>query len=380
MSVSSPEAPACNWLCAGQDVFPAMLAEIEASQSSVRLEVYIFSPDRLGIEFREALVRAALRKVKVQVLVDALGSSRLPADFWRTLTEAGGEAKQFNPLALKRLGIRNHRKLLVCDERVAFVGGFNIAPEYEGDGVVSGWCDLGVRLTGTLVPELAHAFDGMFARAELKHKRFLPLYLPGGKKRLRMENQQLLLSGPGRGWNPIKRSLRIDMAKARDVRIIAAYFLPTWRIRRDLIRIARRGGNVELILPAKSDVLISQLAARSLYRRLLKAGVRIYEYQPQILHAKLVIIDDTVYVGSANLDQRSLNINYELVVRFQQSAWASEARKHFLERREHSREITKEAWRETCSLWQRFKQRWAYFLLVRIDPFIARWQIRGLPD
>lgn len=127
-------------------------------------------------------------------------------------------------------------------------------------------------------------------------------------------------------------------------------------------------------------MLVSQLAARSLYRRLLKAGVRIYEYQPQILHAKLVIIDDTVYVGSANLDQRSLNINYELVVRFQQSAWASEARKHFLERREHSKEITKEGWREACSLWQRLKQRWAYFLLVRIDPFIARWQIRGLPD
>ncbi len=357
-----------------------MLAEIEASQSSVRLEVYIFSPDRLGIEFREALVRAAHRKVKVQVLVDALGSSRLPADFWRPLIEAGGAAKQFNPLTLKRLGIRNHRKLLVCDERVAFVGGFNIAPEYEGDGVVTGWCDLGVRLTGKLVPELARAFDGMFARAELKHKRFLPLHLPGGKRRLRMENQQLLLSGPGRGWNPIKRSLRIDMAKARDVRIIAAYFLPTWRIRRDLTKIARRGGNVEIILPAKSDVLVSQLAARSLYRRLLKAGVKIYEYQPQILHAKLVIIDDTVYVGSANLDQRSLNINYELVVRFQQSAWASEARKHFLERREHSLEITREGWREACSVWQRLKQRWAYFLLVRIDPFIARWQIRGVPD
>ncbi len=380
MSVSSSEAAMCNWLCAGQDVFPAMLAEIEAAQETVRLEVYIFSPDRLGVDFREALVRAAQRKVSVQVLVDALGSSSLPVDFWRTLIEAGGEAKQFNPLTLKRLGIRNHRKLLVCDERVAFVGGFNIAPEYEGDGVVSGWCDLGVRLTGALVPELARAFDGMYARAELKHKRFLPLNLPIRKKRFRMENQQLLLSGPGRVGNPIKRALRVDLAKAKDVRIIAAYFLPTWRIRRDLTRIARRGGNVEIILPAKSDVMVSHLAARSLYRRLLKAGVKIYEYQPQILHAKLIIIDDIVYVGSANLDQRSLNINYELMVRFQESDWAAEARKHFLERQEHSLEITRELWRESCSFWRRLKQRWAYFLLVRIDPLIARWQIRAIPD
>ena len=357
-----------------------MLAEIEAAQRSVQLEVYIFSPDGLGIAFREALTRAAGRNVKVRVLVDALGSSRLPAGFWQPLIDAGGEAKQFNPLTLKRLGIRNHRKLLVCDERVAFVGGFNIAPEYEGDGVVAGWCDLGVRLTGVLVPELARAFDGMFERAELRHKRFLPLNLPRRNRPLGTANQQLLLSGPGRGWNPIKRALRVDLAKARDVRIIAAYFLPTWRIRRDLTRIARRGGNVEIILPAKSDVVVSQLAARSLYRRMLKAGIRVYEYQPQILHAKLIIIDDIVYVGSANLDQRSLNINYELMVRFQQSDWAAEARKHFLERREHSREITRDGWRNACSFWQRLKQRWAYFLLVRIDPLIARWQIRALPD
>ncbi len=379
MSAEVFDAASCRWLCAGHEMFPAMLAQIESARSSVRLEIYIFSPERLGVEFREALTRAARRGVRVRVLVDALGSARLPSGFWDPLIEAGGEARQFNPLTLKRLGIRNHRKLLVCDELVAFVGGFNIAPEYEGDGVVSGWCDLGVRLTGIMAPELARAFDAMYSRAEFKHKRFLPLRL-GMRKKFHAERQQLLLSGPGRGWNPIKRALVVDLAKARDVRIIAAYFLPTWRLRRDIARVARRGGSVEIILPGKSDVLISQLAAQSLYRRFLKAGVRIYEYQPQILHAKLIIIDDVVYVGSANLDQRSLNINYELMVRFQQADCAREARAHFAERRQQSLEITREDWQKSRTLWRRLKQRWSYFLLARIDPLIARWQMRALPD
>ena len=98
--------------------------------------------------------------------------------------------------------------------------------------------------------------------------------------------------------------------------MIIAYFLPSWRLRRDLMRVARRGGQVQLILAGKSDVQLSMLAAQSLYRRLLRAGVEIYEYQPQILHAKLFIVDDAVYPGSSNLDTRSLQINYELMIRF----------------------------------------------------------------
>ena len=110
---------------------------------------------------------------------------------------------------------------------------------------------------------------------------------------------------------------------------MVAYFLPTWRIRRDLTRIARRGGTVQLILPGKSDVLVSQLAGQSLYRRFLKAGVQIHEYQPQILHAKLIIADDIVYVGSANLDPRSLDINYELMIRFEHPDMADAGARHF---------------------------------------------------
>jgi cardiolipin synthase len=114
------------------------------------------------------------------------------------------------------------------------------------------------------------------------------------------------------------------------------------------------------------------LSAQSLYRRFLNAGVEIHEYQPQILHAKLIIIDDLVYVGSANLDQRSLNLNHELLIRLQNQDVAAQAREVFAKNLAHSRRITLDAWRRARTLWARFQQHWAYFLLVRIDPYIAR--------
>jgi len=200
------------------------------------------------------------------------------------------------------------------------------------------------------------------------------------RKTVQTPNEQLLLSGPGRGRSPIKRALRGDLARATSVQIMVPYLLPTWRIRRDMARVVRRGGSVQLVLPAKSDVVLSQLAGQSLYRRFLKAGVQIYEYQPQVLHAKLIVADDAVYVGSANLDQRSLNINYELMVRFDQREMAEQARAIFARTLVHCRPITREEWRRSRTLWRRLKQRWAYWLLVRLDPYLARRQWQDLPD
>lgn len=357
-----------------------MLEAIETAEQSVRLETYIFSPGPLGEQFLAALVRAQARGCRVAVLVDALGSYNLPWAFWRPLQSAGGEVRYFNPLALRRFVIRNHRKLLVCDEGVAFVGGFNIAPEYDGDGITSGWRDLGLRVEGTLSSELAASFDEMFARADFRHRLFVRLRKTGAKKAVLADNQQLLLSGPGRGPNPIKTFLRHDLARARSVQMMVAYFLPTWRIRRQLVRAAEHGAEVQLLLAGKTDVTLSQLAARSLYRRLLKGGLEIYEYQPQVLHAKLFIVDDVVYVGSSNLDLRSLQINYELMLRFRSPEMAAQARGIFRNNLQHCQPIRLSEWRRSRSLWQRLKQRWAYFLLVRIDPYLAQRQWRALPD
>jgi cardiolipin synthase len=363
-------------LNSGNEAFPAMLQAIERARQTVRLEMYIFSAHPPGSEFRDALVRAAGRGVQVQVLLDALGSFGLASNFWKPLTEAGGAFRWFNPLKLGRFTYRDHRKMLVCDEKVAFVGGFNIAPEYVGDGVTSGWRDLGLELCGSLAGELADSFDQSFARANFEHKPLQRLRKAIARVAVSAESWQLLLSGPGRGYNFLKRTLAVDLAKARTVRILCAYFLPTWRLRREIERVARRGGHVQLVLAGKTDVRLSQLASRRLYRAFLKRGIEIYEYQPQVLHAKLFVIDEQVYAGSSNLDARSLNINYELLVRIGQREVVKEARAIFDETLSHSRRVDPATWNRSRNLWSKLMERWAYFLLARVDPWWARTRWR----
>jgi cardiolipin synthase len=376
----SIEANKCDWLPTGEEALASMLAAIDAAKNSIRLEMYIVTDCPLALRFLAALISARQRGVQVRVLMDAGGSFALAASFWDSLRAAGGEVRVFNPLTLKRFNIRNHRKLVVCDDRVAFIGGFNISTEYDGDGVTRGWCDLGMRIEGPLAAPLAATFDGMFQNAELQHKRFPRLRRLNSKRVVASTEAQILLSGPGRGRSPIKHALHEDLAHAKNVQIVMAYFLPTWRMRRDLTRVARRGGAVQFILAGKSDVAVSQLAGQSLYRKFLKAGVGIHEYQPQILHAKLIIVDDVVYVGSANLDQRSLTINYELMVRFEDKLMAAQAREIFASALKHSKPIQLAEWRKSRTIWMKLKQRFAYWLLMRFDTYVAKRQWKNLPD
>jgi cardiolipin synthase len=370
--------PQFRWLHTGEQALSEMLQAVESAQHSIRLEMYIFHVSEIAEKFRTALVNASQRGVNVKILIDALGSVTLPDDFWDTLKSSGGDFRLFNPLRLHRFSVRDHRKILVCDDTIGFVGGFNISKEYHGDGVIVGWRDLGIKVCGPLVQDLASAFDALFAVADYKHGFFKQFSLARPQWLVASSNSSLLLTSPGLQHNPIKRSLRSDLRNARSVQIISAYFLPTWRIRRDLMRVARNGGKVQLILPAKSDVPMMQAASRSLYRRLLRAGVEIYEYQPQILHAKLIIIDGIVYAGSANLDTRSLHLNYELLVRLTDSALVAEAREIFAHDLKHCLRMDLAVWKKARSLWTRLRQRWAYFVLARLDPYLTRWQLKNL--
>ncbi|MFA6546974.1 MAG: phospholipase D-like domain-containing protein [Limisphaerales bacterium] len=369
---------AFRWLRNGDEAFAAMLAAIEAARHSVRLETYIFSTGDPGNQFLAALLRAQRRGAQVYVIVDAWGSQDVPDSYWEPLRRAGGEFRRFNEQTHRGFIFRDHRKLLVCDEQCAFVGGFNIAPEYVGDGVKRGWCDVGLHIAGDLAMQLAGSFDKMFTRAELKHRAFMRVMRTGAHARITGEDGDLLMSGPGRGFSTLKRALRTDLRAARDVRIMAAYFLPTWKLRRALTAVARRGGRVQLIVPGQSDVPLAQYATRRLYRALLAAGVEVYEYQPQILHTKLVLIDDVAYVGSANLDTRSLHINYELSLRLKNELLAEGGRQLFGENLAHCKRIRHEEWRASQTFWSTLKQRWAYFILARMDLYLSRRQLAGL--
>ena len=378
MTVAKP--PALQWLDSGQKMFPSMLAALAAAQKSIRLEIYTYADGRLGRQFLAALLAAAQRGVRVRVLVDDAGSWFLPGHFFQPLEAAGGEVRRFNPLRLWRFGVRDHRKLLVCDEFVSFIGGFNLADEYDGDGVTCGWCDLGVRIeNSTLAGELTDAFEELFALSGSSRK---PLLRWNAFKRKRSppnrRSAELLATHPGRGASAFQKALYHDLARARDVRIVSAYFLPTRRVRRLMMRAVRRGGRVQLLLAGKTDVFVSQMAARSLYPRLLRAGVEIYEYQPQILHAKLILCDGVAYVGSSNLDIRSLNLNYELMLRFADRAVAGGAQAMFERALKHSRKIESGPWRKAQTWWSRWQNHWAHFLLARINPFIALRQFRTM--
>jgi cardiolipin synthase len=367
----NPETGAAyQWLETGAEVLAGMLAAIAEARQSIRLEMYIVSAGTTAQQFRQALIQARQRGARVQVLVDAVGSLVLPESFWAPFRAAGGEFRWFNPLNLNSFSIRDHRKLLVCDQRLAFVGGVNIASEFQGDGVSAGWRDLGLAVRGPLAGQLADAFDEMFACADFRHPAFPRLRASSRQKTIPAPEARLLLGGPSRN-NPIKRWLRRDIEGARRVWIICSYFLPPWRIRRELARAARRGAQVRLILPGKSDVEISRLAGQSFYRRLLMAGVEIYEYQPQILHAKFFLIDDIVYAGSANLDPRGLNINYELMLRLSDPALARQGAQIFQRDLALCRRIELESWRKVRTLLDRIKARLAYLILARVDLYVA---------
>jgi cardiolipin synthase len=228
-----------------------------------------------------------------------------------------------------------------------------------------------------LAMHLGLSFDALFKLADFRKKPLMRLRLFKRKRSTRAQGN-LLFTHPGRGASPFQAALYRDLKVAHDVRIISAYFLPTRRLRRDLMRVVRRGGRVQLILAGKTDVRMSQLAARSLYHRLLKAGVEIYEYQPQILHAKMILCDNTTYIGSSNLDIRSLNLNYELMLRLPDKTIAQEAKGIFDERLEHCHKIERHSWKGIRSFWQRCHFHWSHFLLARIDPLVALWQFRKL--
>ena len=225
---------------------------------------------------------------------------------------------------------------------------------------------------------LQHAFASSWHNAELRHSRIPQFRKSRARAALHGPQCDLLLSGPGRNSNFIQRALLNDLRRARDVDIMVAYFLPTLQLRTALKRVIRRGGRVRMILAGKSDVSLSQDAARSFYRRLLRAGIEIWEYQPQILHAKIIVIDEVVYVGSSNLDTRSLQINYELMLRVKDAQLAAEARQIITGDLPHSVRITRESWLERQSFWNRFRQRVAHFIFTRVDLFFARRQMKLL--
>ena len=365
-----------RWLHTGTAAYDAMVAMIDGALGTVDVEFYTVAPGVVTERLGEALQRAAVRGLRVRVLVDAFGSSSLPGQWVERLRAAGVDIRRFNARPLLRWSFRDHRKLLVCDEQIAIVGGFNVAPEYEGDGITRGWRDLGVRIEGPLVEDLARGFAIMFEASDLKRKQLRPLARYLRNQHVAADAASVITGGPGGSRSTLKRCLHADLKVGKRVDIAAAYFLPTWRLRRLLRRAARRGA-VRLLLPGHSDVPVARLAGQYLYPSLLRGGVSVWEYQPQVMHAKLFVVDDVVYVGSANLDTRSLQLNFELMLRLPSPILAAQLRARI----DHDCTLARQVpldWPRHRTLLQRWLQSWSHFVLAGVDPFVARRQFRHL--
>jgi cardiolipin synthase len=366
------------WHATGFAQLEAMLAAIRSAQRSIRLEIYIFNDTEIGRKFIEALAQAAARGVRVWVLIDAVGSLGLRRDLFAEMLAAGGELRWFNSYRPASYFFRNHRKMLTVDGTDAYVTGCNISTEYHGDGVEQGWMDAGVMVTGPVAAVLTEEFDLQWLRASPTEGRLMKRTKMGPVSCGTEGEVIALFMKPGFGRNPFRAALRVDLKRAKEVDIIAAYFLPSQRLRRHLMGAARRGANVRLLLAGKSDVHLMQLASRSLYRRLIRGGVKIHEYQPQVLHAKVIVLDDIVYVGSSNLDPRSLHINFEVMLRIRNHALAAQVRQRFDEDvAQRATLVTIESLKRGRGWWKRLKQRLAFWLLARFDSELAVRKLRA---
>jgi cardiolipin synthase len=298
----------------GGDAFAGMCQDMLAAKTEVLVESYIFKDDSVGRSFRDTLVALARRGVAVRVLADAFGSGRTRRAFWEPLESAGAEFRLFHPWykGLLNAAVRDHRKIVVVDRAVAFTGGMNIGEEYGSSLRDSGgkaWRDTHSRVEGPSAWEMAVVFSEGWVRAGGAPFAIDPIEHPP-----EAADQILLLdSRPGRGHEETASVLAAAVGAARRrVWVTNAYFAPRRHAVEILCRAARRGVDVRLLLPGKSDVPIVRHAAHGYYGDLLEGGVRVFEYEAAILHAKTMVADGLVsIVGSSNLDFRSFRFNAE---------------------------------------------------------------------
>jgi cardiolipin synthase len=302
----------------GGEFFPALFSAIQSASRFICLDFYIIRNDITGKAFADALTGAAGRGVAVLLLYDYIGSFDTSASYFRRLEEGGVRCLPFNPPPFRR-GItwfdkRDHRKFAVIDGIRAFIGGVNVGDEYAGFGESpKRWRDTGMEIEGPAVCRLLSIFRETWLDEGGVDEPFLAVDdLPCrkvGKSRITLVN-----GGPHHNRSYIRGAFRMAIAGAsQSVDIITPYFVPGPRILRSLIRAARRGVRVRIILPALSDVRLVRVLGRAYLAPLLKAGVEVYERLGTVLHAKIMLIDCCrSVIGSANLDQRSFHRNFEL--------------------------------------------------------------------
>lgn len=320
----------------GDPAYAAMLAAVEAARHHVHIEFFIFRPDDSGRRFIAALAAAARRGVEVRFLYDSVGSFTLSARLLRDLRAAGGKLAAFlpllNPIYRFRVNLRNHRKILVADGRVGFTGGLNIGDEYLGKVPKFGyWRDTHLRVEGPAVESLQRVFleDWHYATEEPARG---PAYYPTHAPHPGTSPVQIVHSGPDAEYKAIRETYFAGILRGRKrVWIASPYCVPDAGLRDALILAGRAGVDVRFLGLFRPDKWLPFLAARYYWSELLAAGVKVYQYTRGMMHSKYVLVDgEWASVGTANLDNRSLLLNYEVNALVYDPAVVAELEEHFL--------------------------------------------------
>ncbi|MEX2619317.1 MAG: phospholipase D-like domain-containing protein [Egibacteraceae bacterium] len=335
----------------GDEIFPAMLEAIRAAERTVDLLTFIYWDGAIGRTFADALAERASGGVRVRVLLDALGARKMNRAWVSRMEAAGVRVEWFRPMTDPRVwrwNHRTHRKVLVCDETVAFTGGVGIADEWAGDARHAGeWRDTHFRVTGPAVEGLRAAFTGNWAETGQPDwdagVDTFPIQAAVGDVDL------LTVRGQAQaGWSDITTVVRTLLRLAeRRVRMATAYFSPDPTTLRLMQQTAERGVEVQVLLPGPhADKRFVQVAGEDVYRPLLDSGVAIANFQPSMLHAKITLVDDVVAcIGSANLNARTFAHDEEIVLVAFDAALAGVLDGHFVEDWARSEAIDLDRWR-----------------------------------
>ena len=354
----------------GPDRLAALLDLIGSARKSLRLLYYIYADDVSGGQIREALIDAVNRGVDVALLIDGFGSSDTPETYFTELSEAGARFCRFLPSLGRRYLIRNHQKLALADDRRVLIGGFNIEEDYFKTADDGGWRDTGLLVEGPAAARLAPYYDELMDWAMARSSKLRDLRAIIRRHSETSGKLQWQYGGPMR-LSPWAISTYRDLSRGCDVEMIAAYFAPPGAMLRRIARIGSNG-NARIITAAKSDNVATIAAARFTYKRLLKSGVRVFEYQRSKLHSKLLVLDDIAHVGSSNFDYRSIYLNLEMMLRVEDAEFASLMRLYFEGELEACIEITPALHAERSTLINRFKWAISFFVVSLADYTVTR--------
>ncbi len=345
----------------GPQTMKAMIAAIKDAKDHVNLETYIFGQDAMGDEFADLLIQKQQEGVQVNIIYDSVGSLGTQPEFFQRLRDAGIAVIEFNPVnpfkrfgSAWRLNNRDHRKILIVDGRIAFTGGINITDDYSSGSLFRsrsrnkshlGWRDTHVQVEGPAVASFQWLFMQTWVSQrndDLAARKYFPQLKPAGDKIVRV-----IGSKPGGDYEVYKAYVLAMQEAKTSIHITNSYFVPDAQLVEALTNAAKRGVDVKIVFPGVSDASLVMHAGRSFYSELLASGVRIFELQASVLHAKTAVIDGYwSTVGSTNLDMRSFLHNSEVNLIALDQGFGSTMESAFNEDLKNSIEVTPQKWEQ----------------------------------